>query len=76
MSDLKPEAHCMNRRLFRQGDLVEILPSFQDPGDGEFLWVAVDDEEKGRVWISAINSGLRMRPVHVVQAEWIRLRQA
>lgn len=66
----------MNRRLFRQGDLVEILPSFQDPGDSEFLWVAVDDEEKGRVWISAINSGLRMRPVHVVQAEWIRLRQA
>lgn len=66
----------MNRRLFRQGDLVEILPSFQDPGDSEFLWVAVDDEEKGRVWISAINSGLRMRPVHVVQAEWIRLRHA
>lgn len=66
----------MSRRLFRQGDLVEILPSFQDPGDGEFFWVAVDDEEKGRVWISAINSGLRMRPVHVVQAEWIRLREA
>jgi len=66
----------MNRRLFLQGDLIEILPSFQDPGDSEFLWVAVDDEEKGRVWISAINSGLRMRPVHVVQAEWIRLRQA
>lgn len=65
----------LNRRLIRKGDLVEILPAFQDEGDSDFQWVAVDDEEKGRVFISTINSGLRIRPVHVVQSGWIRLRQ-
>lgn len=65
----------LNRRLIRKGDLVEILPAFQDVGDSDFQWVAVDDEEKGRVFISTINSGLRIRPVHVVQSDWIRLRQ-
>lgn len=66
----------MNPRLFQKGDLVEILPAYQDHGDAEFEWVAVDDEEKGRVFISTINSGLRIKPVHVVQAAWIRLREA
>ena len=65
----------LNRRLIRKGDLVEILPAFQDEGDSDFQWVAVDDEEKGRVFISTINSGLLIRPVHVVQSDWIRLRQ-
>ena len=66
----------LNRRLIRKGDLVEILPTFQDEGDSDFQWVAVDDEEKGRVFIATINSGMRIRPVHVVQSGWIRLLQA
>lgn len=63
----------MNARLFQKGDLIEILPSYQDAGDDEYQWVAVDDEEKGRVFISTINSGMRIRPIHVVQSAWIRL---
>lgn len=66
----------MSGRLFQKGDLVEILPAYQDAGDDEYQWVAVDDEEKGRVFISTINSGMRIRPVHVVQSDWIRLRQS
>ena len=63
----------MNARLFQKGDLIEILHAYQDAGDDEYQWVAVDDEEKGRVFISTINSGMRIRPIHVVQSAWIRL---
>lgn len=66
----------MSARLFQKGDLVEILPAYQDEGDADFQWVAVDDEEKGRVFISTINSGMKIRPVHVVQSDWIRLSQS
>lgn len=63
----------MTSRKFQKGDVVEILPQFQDEGDSEYVWTVVDDEEKGRVLISALNSALHIRPIHTVQAEWIKL---
>lgn len=59
---------------FKCGDIVEILPEFQDLGDDEYVWVVVDDESKGRVSISAENSQLKIKPVHVVRAEWIKAK--
>ena len=59
-------------RKFLKGDIVKILPEFQDAGDGEFTWVVVTDEEKGRVDISAVNSPLTIKPVHIVQTYWIK----
>jgi hypothetical protein len=56
---------------FRKGNIVKILPQFQDAGDDEFTWVVLADEEKGRVDISALNSLLKIRPIHTVQAHWI-----
>ncbi len=56
-------------RKFFKGDVVRILPEFQDAGDDEFTWVA--DEEKGRVDISAVDSLLTIKPIHIVQADWI-----
>ena len=58
-------------RKFLRGDIVKILPAFQDSGDDEFTWVVVTDEEKGRVDISAIDSPLTIKPVHIVQTDWI-----
>jgi hypothetical protein len=58
-------------RKFLKGDIVKILPEFQDSGDDEFTWVVVTDEEKGRVDISAVNSPLTVKPVHIVQTDWI-----
>jgi hypothetical protein len=58
---------------FLKGDIVRILPEFQDAGDDEFTWVVVTDEEKGRVDISAIDSPLTIKPVHIVQKDWIQL---
>lgn len=60
-------------RKFLKGDKVKIRPEFQDAGDDEFTWVAVTDEEKGRLDISAIDSPLIIKPIHTVQAEWIEL---
>ena len=51
--------------------IVKILPEFQDEGDDEFTWIVVNDEEKGRVDISAIDSPLTIKPIHTVQIEWL-----
>ena len=61
----------MGKQKFLKGDFVDILPEFRDPGDDEYQWVVLDDEEKGRVSISATNSTLRITPIHVVQTDWI-----
>lgn len=57
----------------RKGDFVEILASFQDEGDDEFRWLALDDEEKGRVTIAALGTNLGMAPTTVVRTEWVKL---
>lgn len=58
-------------RKFLKGDIVRILPEFQDAGDDEFTWVVLADEEKGRADISAVDSLLTIRPIHIVQTDWI-----
>jgi hypothetical protein len=60
-------------KLFLKGNVVRILPQFQDSGDDEFTWVVLADEEKGRVDISAQDSLLKIRPIHTVQVDWIEL---
>ncbi len=58
--------------MIKAGQTVEILPAFQDEGDAAFTWVAVDDEEKGRVTITPTNTNLTIAPQHVVRVEWIK----
>lgn len=62
----------MEQKKIKKGDLVEILKDYQDEGDDEFTWVAVDDEDKGRVTVSPINSTLTIKPTYVVNVEWVR----
>lgn len=62
----------MNETKFLKGQPVEILAEYQDPGDSEYTWVVIEDEEKGRVSIVAINSELNIKPIHVVETAWIR----
>lgn len=50
----------------KKGDIVKIKKEFQDPGDEQYIWVAVDDEEKGRVTITPINIDLKIKPTSVV----------
>ena len=56
---------------FLKGQVVKIRPEFQDDGDDEYTWVVLKDEEKGRVDISAIDSLLKIKPIHTVQVEWL-----
>lgn len=59
-------------KSFKKGDVIEILPEYQDKGDAEFTWVVIEDEEKGRVTISPIDSKLTIKPTYVMQASFIK----
>jgi hypothetical protein len=58
--------------MIMRGDRVEILPEFRDQGDEGFVWIAVSNEEKGRVDISPVNIGLPIPPVQTVYTSWVR----
>lgn len=60
-----------DQKKFLKGDIVKIRPAFQDEGDDEFTWVVLNDEEKGRVDISAIDSPMTIKPIHTVQVDWL-----
>ena len=65
----------MNNLKIKKGDFVEILKEYQDEGDEELNWMAIDDEEKGRVTVMPINSTLSIKPTYVMKVEWLRLKQ-
>lgn len=61
----------MDTKKFLKGQVIKIRPEFQDEGDDEYTWVVLNDEEKGRVDISAIDSVMKIKPIHTVQVEWL-----
>ena len=52
--------------MMKKGDRISILPEYQDRGDNLYIWVVVGDEEKGRVDISPINTGLPLMQIQTV----------
>jgi hypothetical protein len=58
--------------MIRKGDEVTIRPEWRDQGDEEFTWVACDDEEKGRVTITPVNTGLAIPPRQTVSVEMLK----
>jgi len=59
--------------MIKKGDQVRILPGHQDPGDEEFVWVALDDEEKGRIDIQPINMQLNIKPIYTVRCDQVEV---
>jgi hypothetical protein len=63
------------KKLFKQmikaKDTVQIKPEFQDAGDSELVWVALEDEEGGRVRIAPVNTGMQFPPNQVVTTEML-----
>lgn len=57
--------------MIYKGDKVQIKPEWQDVGDDRFVWVAVDDEEKGRVQIMPLGTDLVFAPIGTVLTEWL-----
>ncbi len=58
-------------RQFLKGNIVKIRAQFQDPGDDEFTWIVLADEEKGRIDIIALDSQLKIKPIHTVNVDWV-----
>ncbi len=54
-----------------KGDIVKIRPQWQDKGDAEYTWVARNDEEKGRVDISALELRAGIWPMQTVTVDMI-----
>jgi hypothetical protein len=58
--------------MIRKGDIITILPQFRDAGDESFTWVARNDEENGRVDISALElSHLPLWPMQTVTIDML-----
>lgn len=73
---LQIQAHeTLGVKMFKKGDVISILPEFQDNGDDQFTWVVLADEEKGRVDVCPVNSSLLMKPVYTLRVGQITLRQ-
>jgi len=56
--------------MIKAGDIIRIKNEYQDEGDEEIVFIAVDDEEKGRVTIQA-QLELNIKPTQVVNVEWL-----
>ena len=61
--------------MIRKGDRVRIRPEWRDPGDDQFVWVATEDEDGGRVRISPANIGLAILPTQVVDTSMLEPEQ-
>jgi len=48
--------------MIRKGQQVWIKPEYQDPGDEDYVWTALEDENGGRVLIEAGVPGMRILP--------------
>jgi hypothetical protein len=58
------------REKIKAGEVVKIKPQCQDPGDEDITFVAIEDEDGGRVKIQA-QLGLAINPVHVVNVDML-----
>ena len=65
----------MTKIKIDKGDIVEILKAYQDEGDDELIWLAIDSEEKGRVTVMPINSTLTIKPTYVMNVEWLKVKK-
>jgi len=53
-----------------KGQVVHIKPEWQDQGDSEITFIAIEDEDGGRVKIAAL-LGLEINPVQVVNVDML-----
>lgn len=54
-------------KMIHKGDTVKILPVFQDVGDDDFVWKAVEDEDGGRVRVEAAIPGMYFAKTEIFQ---------
>ena len=57
--------------MIKKGDVIKIKPEWQDAGDDLFTWIAIEDEDGGRVRIKPVGTGLSFPPNQVVTTDMI-----
>jgi len=58
-------------QMIKAKEVVQIKPEFQDKGDSDLVWIALEDEDGGRVRIAPVNTGLAFPPNQVVTTEML-----
>ena len=53
-----------------KGSIVKFKKEFQDEGDDEIVFVALEDEDGDRVLVMAM-LGKMLNPTHVMRTEWL-----
>lgn len=59
--------------MIRKGDVVKIKPEWQDSEDDDFVTVAIEDEDGGRVKIVHLMD-LPINPVSVVNVDMLETK--
>jgi hypothetical protein len=57
--------------MIRKGQTVHVKPEWQDAGDDEFTWIALEDEDGDRVKIMPLIPDLTYPPVTVVETRML-----
>jgi hypothetical protein len=61
------------KAMIKKGDIITIKPQWQDAGAASFAWVARNDEENGRVGISAVELAyMVVWPAQTVRSDMIK----
>jgi len=55
----------------KRGDVVTFKPEWRDDGDDGFTFVAIEDEDGGRVRIGVLDCLTHFVPQQVVLVEWL-----
>lgn len=78
MADILPrmkrfaETNCpKGGAMIKAKDIIRIKPEYQDDGDDSLVWIALEDEDGGRVRIAPLNTGLTFPPNQIISTEMI-----
>jgi hypothetical protein len=62
------------KRIIRKGDRLRIKPEWRDEGDEEIVWIAIEDEDGGRVRIQP-QLDMPIKPNQVVTTDMVELQE-
>ena len=57
--------------MIKKGDTVKIKPVWRDEGDEDFTWIALEDEDGGRIRIAPLDTGLSIQPNQIVNIDML-----
>ncbi len=61
--------------MIRKGQQVWIKPEYQDPGDEDYTFIALEDEDGGRVLIEGDIPGMRILPTQRLSTHMLATKQ-